>query len=88
MSTIERKRRKVKNGIVISNKMQKTVVVRVSTVMRHPEFAKVVTRYKKYYAHVEGDTIPVGAQVSIMETRPISSLKRWRVVEIISSPEV
>jgi small subunit ribosomal protein S17 len=88
MSTIERNRRKLKEGTVISNKMDKTVVVRVATVMRHPQFGKVITRYKKFYAHAEGETIPLGSVVSIMETRPMSRLKRWRVVETLSVPDV
>lgn len=73
-------RRKVKKGTVVSNKMQKTVVVLVPRTMRHPKYDKVVTRNKKYYAHHELETIAVGTEVKIEETRPLSKLKRWRVV--------
>jgi len=75
----ERGNRKVKKGIVVSNKMQKTVVVKVEHTMRHPQYEKVVTRSKKYYAHNESP-LQIGDEVKIMETRPLSKLKRWRVV--------
>jgi small subunit ribosomal protein S17 len=71
--------RKVLEGTVVSNKMQKTVTVRVDRTLRHPVFSKVVSRSKKYYAHVE-ELLPVGQKVRIEETRPRSKLKRWRVV--------
>lgn len=76
----ERGSRKVKKGIVVSNKMQKTVVVKVERTMRHPIYGKVVTRAKKYYAHNESAPLQIGDEVQIMETRPLSKLKRWRVV--------
>lgn len=72
--------RKVKKGIVVSNKMQKTVVVKVERTIRHPRYKKVVTRAKKYYAHNESTPLNIGDEVKIMETRPLSKLKRWRVV--------
>lgn len=75
-----RVRRKLKKGIVVSNKMQKTVVVKVDSTMRHPVYGKVVTRSKKYYAHNE-EPLQIGDEVQIMETRPLSKLKRWRVVD-------
>lgn len=78
----QRPNRKVKEGIVISNKMAKTVVVKVSRSCRHPIYGKVVDRAKKFYAHHELDKINVGDKVTIIETRPISKLKRWRVVEV------
>ncbi len=74
-----RGRRKLKKGIVVSNKMQKTVVVKVNSTMRHPVYGKIVTRSKKYYAHNEVP-LQIGDEVQIMETRPLSKLKRWRVV--------
>lgn len=74
-----RGRRKLKKGIVVSNKMQKTVVVKVDSTMRHPVYGKIVTRSKKYYAHNE-TPLQIGDEVQIMETRPLSKLKRWRVV--------
>jgi len=73
--------RKVKKGIVVSNKMNKTVVVKVERTFRHPLIEKVVTRGKKYYAHNESAQLQVGDEVKIIETRPLSKLKRWRVVE-------
>jgi small subunit ribosomal protein S17 len=74
--------RKVKQGTVVSNKMEKTVVVRVDRTMRHPQYKKVVTVGKKYYAHYDNPEKPLkeGDVVTIMETRPLSKLKRWRVV--------
>lgn len=75
-----RARRKLKKGIVVSNKMQKTVVVKVDRTMRHPLYGKIVTRSKKYYAHNEAEPLQIGDEVQIMETRPLSKLKRWRVV--------
>lgn len=75
--------RKKEKGVVVSNKMQKTVIVKVSRTMRHPQYGKVVTRYKKYYAHHDNPDMPlnIGDQVTIVETRPLSKLKRWRVVD-------
>lgn len=80
----EQNRRKVRKGVVVSNKMQKTVVVRVDRTIRHPRYEKVVIRSKKYYAHDEANTAQVGDVVTIMETRPLSKLKCWRVVESVS----
>ncbi len=74
-------RRKVRKGTVVSNKMQKTVVVRVDRTIRHPRYEKVMVQSKKYYAHDESDSVQIGDVVTIMETRPLSKLKRWRVVE-------
>lgn len=76
----ERGSRKVKKGVVVSNKMQKTVVVKVERTFSHPKYGKIVTRGKKYYAHNESCDLQVGDEVKIMETRPLSKLKRWRVV--------
>ena len=79
-----RSTRKVREGIVVSNKMQKTITVRVEKTMKHPRYAKVVTRSKKYYAHAENNKeIQEGQRVRIMETRPLSKLKRWRLVEVL-----
>jgi small subunit ribosomal protein S17 len=77
----DQNRRKMRRGVVVSNKMQKTVVVKVDRTIRHPRYEKVVTRSKKYYAHDESNSLQVGDRVTIMETRPLSKLKRWRVVE-------
>lgn len=75
----ERGNRKAQKGIVVSNKMQKTVVVKVERTFRHPQYGKVVTRAKKFYAHHESP-LQIGDEVQIIETRPLSKLKRWRVV--------
>jgi small subunit ribosomal protein S17 len=77
-------RRKVREGVVVSTKMQKTVTVKVERTIRHPDLGKVVTRAKKYYAHNENPDIREGQKVRIIETRPLSKLKRWRVLEILA----
>lgn len=79
---LTRSSRKTRKGVVVSNKMQKTVVVKVERTIRHDRYDKVITRSKKYYAHDEANTAREGDVVSIMETRPMSKLKRWRVVEV------
>jgi len=75
---------KEKQGQVVSTKMQKTVTVKVDRTFAHPEFNKVITRGKKYYAHCEGFDVKEGQTVRIVETRPYSKLKRWRVVEVMA----
>ncbi len=76
-------RRKVRVGVVVGDKMDKTVVVRVTREFRHPVYGKRVKLSKKYMAHDENNECQVGDVVRIMETRPLSRHKRWRVVEII-----
>lgn len=76
--------RKIKRGTVISNKMDKTVVVQVQRTMRHPQYGKIITRNNKFYAHNELKPLQVGDVVDIIETRPLSKLKRWRVIAAIS----
>lgn len=76
--------RKVKKGVVVSNKMEKTVVVKVQRTMRHPQYGKIVTRNKKIYAHNDLKPLEVGDVVEVVETRPLSKLKRWRVVDVAS----
>ena len=76
--------RKVREGVVVANKMNKTVTVRVDRKMRHPKLQKVVVRGKKYYAHTEQENLEVGTKVRIVETRPLSKLKRWRVEETLA----
>lgn len=78
-----RSSRKENIGVVISNHMTKTVTVRVNRKMRHPKYGKVFERTQKFYAHDDSDAIEVGQKVRIMETRPLSKLKRWRVVEVL-----
>jgi small subunit ribosomal protein S17 len=78
-----RPHRKERVGEVIANKMAKTIVVSVERRFAHPRFKKVVTSYNKLYAHDEKSEAKVGDQVRIEETRPLSKLKRWRLVEIV-----
>jgi small subunit ribosomal protein S17 len=75
--------RKERTGIVISNAMRKTIVVRVERRMRHPLYGKEMRLTQKYYAHDENNAAQVGDQVRIMETRPLSRLKRWRLAEVL-----
>ena len=78
-----RKHRKERTGEVISNKMTKTIVVRVERRFRHPEFKKVVTQYRKLYAHDEKSEAKIGDRVRVQETRPMSKTKCWRLVEVV-----
>src|SRR5438132_1399027 len=81
---LERGNRKERLGEVISNKMNKTIIVRVERRFPHPRFKKVVTGYKKFYAHDEKSQAKVGDRVRIEETRPLSKTKRWRLVEVVA----
>ena len=74
-----RNMRKVRQGRVTSNKMDKTIVVRIERIMKHPLYERVVKRYGKFYAHDEKNEAGIGDVVRIMETRPMSALKRWRL---------
>ena len=78
-----RNRRKVRDGLVVSDKMDKTVVVVVEDRVKHPLYGKVMRRTSKLKAHDETNVCAIGDRVSIMETRPLSATKRWRVVEIL-----
>lgn len=84
---MERALRKVRIGTVVSNKMQKTIVVAVEDRIRHPLYGKIVRRTKKFKAHDENNQCNIGDVVKIMETRPLSKEKRWRLVEIIKKAE-
>ena len=79
-----RGKRKERVGEIISNKMTKTITVRVERRFPHPRYKKVVTGYKKLYAHDEKSQAKVGDRVRIEETRPLSKLKRWRLVEVVA----
>lgn len=81
--TLVRGYRKTRTGIVVSDKMDKTVVVAVRTKVRHPLYGKMVNKTTKFKSHDENNECGVGDTVRIMETRPLSKDKRWRVVEII-----
>ena len=75
--------RKAREGLVVSNKMNKTVVVALVERVRHPKYDKFVIRTKKFYAHDEANDAKIGDKVRIVETRPMSKTKRWRVVEVL-----
>ena len=79
----KRGNRKERVGEVVSNKMTKTIIVRVERRFPHPQFKKIVTAYKKFYAHDEKAEAKVGDTVRIQETRPMSRLKRWKLVEVV-----
>jgi small subunit ribosomal protein S17 len=75
--------RKVMRGIVTSNKMQKTIVVQVDRKVRHPVYEKFVSRRTKLYAHDEQGEAQIGDTVEVMQTRPLSKLKRWRLIRVV-----
>jgi small subunit ribosomal protein S17 len=83
MSTTERNRRQLRNGVVVSTAGDKTCVVKVEERKKHPLYGKMITQSKKFHAHDENNDAGVGDMVSIMETRPLSKLKHWRLVEIV-----
>jgi small subunit ribosomal protein S17 len=85
---LERGRRKVRFGKVTSDKMDKTIVVAVERFKRHPLYGKIIRRTKKYKVHDEHNECRIGDKVKIMETRPLSKEKRWRLVEIIEKSEL
>ena len=80
---MERNLRKTRTGKVTSNKMDKTIVVKVETAVRHPIYKKIVKRTYKLKAHDEENVCQIGDKVKVMETRPLSKDKRWRVVEVL-----
>ena len=82
-TTTQRSTRKVRDGIVVSNKMNQTAVIAVVERVRHPKYAKFVLRTKKLYAHDEANDAKIGDRVRVMETRPMSKQKRWRLVEVL-----
>ena len=82
-TTIDRGRRKVRTGVVVSDKMDKTVLVRIDRQVTHSLYQKTVRRSSKLSAHDEQNEAHVGDTVRVMETRPVSKTKRWRVVEIV-----
>jgi small subunit ribosomal protein S17 len=81
--TVERGVRKERKGVVVSDKMDKTIVVRVTRRIRHPLYGKEMSQSRKFHAHDEGNEAKVGDTVRIVESRPLSRLKRWRLVEIV-----
>lgn len=83
MDTLVRNLRKQKTGLVISNKMDKTITVKVERRLMHPLYGKFIKRSNKFFAHDEENACNIGDLVRIMETRPLSKNKRWRLIEII-----
>lgn len=81
--TPERKLRKSRVGVVTSNKMDKTITVAVVRKLKHPKYGKFLKKTKKFHAHDENNECNIGDTVKIMETRPMSATKRWRLVEIV-----
>ena len=81
--TEERALRKTRVGLVVSNKMEKTVVIAIEDIVKHPVYGKIIKHTLKVHAHDEKNECGIGDKVEIMETRPLSKTKRWRVVEII-----
>ncbi len=82
-----KERRKVLVGRVTSDKMEKTIVVQVERLKRHPRYGKVIRFHKKYKAHDENNIAAIGNTVKIIETRPISKEKRWALVEVLDTQE-
>ncbi len=80
----ERQMRQAKTGVVTSARMEKTIVVKVIRLVQHPQYQRVVRVSKKFYAHDENREARVGDTVCIVETRPLSKLKRWRLAEIVA----
>ena len=81
--TQERNLRKTRVGLVVSNKMDKTIVVAIEDNVKHPVYGKIIKRTLKVHAHDENNECSIGDKVEVMETRPLSKTKRWRLVEII-----
>ena len=82
---LTRGNRKTREGVVTSDKMDKTIVVRVERRVRHPLYGKVIKKATKFHAHDEENKARVGDVVRIMESRPLSKMKRWRLVEVLNS---
>ena len=80
-------KRKEVVGEVISDKMEKTIVVEVARRVRHPKYKKVITKYKKFYAHDEKSEAGMGDRVRIIESRPLSKLKRWALVQVVEKSQ-
>jgi small subunit ribosomal protein S17 len=87
-ATIESKQRELV-GEVVSDKMDKTIVVRVASRVRHPRYQKVMTKYKKFYAHDDKSAAALGDKVRIISCRPLSKLKRWALVQVVEkAPQI
>ena len=88
MNTVERASRKSRIGIVVSDKMDKTIVVRVDTRVKHPLYGKIIRSSKKFKAHDENNEAHIGDKVLIVETRPLSKDKNWRLQEVMEKAPV
>jgi small subunit ribosomal protein S17 len=86
--TVVRSKRKTRIGWVVSDKMDKTVVVKIGRLRRHSRYQKVMKKSTKLYAHDDKNQCKIGDKVKLMETRPLSKLKRWRVVEILEKSKI
>lgn len=86
--TVDRGQRKLRTGMVVKNAMNKTIVVQVERTLRHPLYGKTIRRRAKLYADDPNNTAGVGDRVLVMETRPLSKLKRWRLVEVLEKAPV
>jgi small subunit ribosomal protein S17 len=82
-----RNKRKVRTGTVTSAGMDKTIAVAIKRILRHPQYGKIITKTSKVYAHDEQNQAGVGDMVTVMETRPLSKMKRWRLVKILQKAE-
>jgi small subunit ribosomal protein S17 len=83
----KRGRRKTKVGVVTSDRMNKTIIVKTERLVKHPKYGKYVRRWTKFWAHDEDNLAKIGDKVLISETRPLSKKKRWRLVSILEGPE-
>ncbi len=83
VETVEKSRRRKIEGIVISDKMQKTIVVEVSSLVKHPKYGKYYKKYKRFKAHDEAEQSGVGDRVEVVESKPISAQKRFRLVRVV-----
>jgi small subunit ribosomal protein S17 len=79
----QKSNRKIRTGTVVSDKMQKTIIVKVMRLSKHPRYNRIIKRYNKFKVHDEGNKAKIGNFVKIEETRPISKDKRWRLVEVL-----
>jgi small subunit ribosomal protein S17 len=86
VSTEERGSRKVRTGYVVSDKMEKTIVVELEDRVKHPLYGKIIRRTSKVKAHDENGVAGIGDRVQLMETRPLSATKHWRLVEVLEKP--
>jgi len=84
---VQRNKRKVREGWVTSNRMNKTIVVAVERQFRHPRYEKMIRRTSKLYAHDDQNQCQIGDKVKVMETKPLSKLKRWRLVQVLEKAQ-